>query len=96
VPRPAYGVLERPGIPVIGLDLLRHAQQGTIRVAGPIERFTPTSVRFANGEAADFDSIILATGYRPALQYLADVVTLDDDVGAALDHTAHSLMPTRQ
>ncbi len=85
VPRPAYGVLERPGIPVIGLDLLRHAQQGTIRVAGPIERFTATGVRFANGETADFDSIILATGYRPALQYLADVVPLDDAGRPSLD-----------
>lgn len=85
VPRPAYSVLERPGIPVIGLDLLRHAQQGTIRVAGPIERFTPTGARFANGETADFDSIILATGYRPALQYLAEAIPLDDAGRPPLD-----------
>jgi indole-3-pyruvate monooxygenase len=78
VPRPAYGVLERPGIPVIGLDLLHHTQQGTIRVAGAIERFTSTGVCFANGEQADFDTIILATGYRPALGYLADAIMLDD------------------
>jgi cation diffusion facilitator CzcD-associated flavoprotein CzcO len=85
VPRPAYSVLERPGIPVIGLDLLHHAQQGTIRVAGAIERFTPTGVCFASGEQANFDSIILATGYRPALQYLADAVPLDDAGRPALN-----------
>jgi indole-3-pyruvate monooxygenase len=94
VPRPAYGVLERPGIPVIGLDLLRHAQQGTIRVAGPIERFTAAGVRFANGETADFDSIILATGYRPALQYLADVVPLDDAGRPPLDGVRAAGIPS--
>ncbi len=85
VPRPAYGVLERPGIPIIGLDLLQHTQQGTIRVAGAIERFTPTGVRFANGQMADYDSIILATGYRPALHYLADAITLDEQGRPLMD-----------
>jgi cation diffusion facilitator CzcD-associated flavoprotein CzcO len=78
VPRPTQGVLDGAGIPIIGLDLLQHTRQGAIRVAGAIEHFTPAGVCFANGQMADFDSIILATGYRPALRYLADVITLDD------------------
>ena len=93
VPRPAYSVLERPGVPIIGLDLLNHAQQGKVRVAGAIERFTPTGVRFSNGETADFDSIILATGYRLALQYLADAITLDDAGRPPLDGVRAAGMP---
>jgi cation diffusion facilitator CzcD-associated flavoprotein CzcO len=93
VPRPAYSVLERPGIPIIGLDLLNLAQQGKIRVAGAIERFTPTGVHFASGEQADFDSIILATGYRPALQYLADAVPLDEAGRPSLDGVRAANIP---
>ncbi|HLV98307.1 MAG TPA: NAD(P)/FAD-dependent oxidoreductase [Ktedonobacterales bacterium] len=93
VPRPAYSVLERPGIPIIGLDLLHYAQQGTVRVAGAIQRFTPTGVRFANGDQADFNSIILATGYRPALGYLADAVPLDEAGRPALDGVRAANVP---
>jgi indole-3-pyruvate monooxygenase len=85
VPRPAYSVLERPGIPIIGLDLLHRTQQGSICVAGGIAGFTPTGVCFADGQTADFDSIILATGYRPALDYLADVLPLDEQGRPPLD-----------
>lgn len=93
VPRPAYSVLEKPGVPVIGLDLLHHTEQGSIRVVGGIERFTPTGVCFENGQTADFDSIILATGYRPALHYLADVLPLDENGRPPLDGLRASGVP---
>ena len=77
VPRPALGVLDSPGIPVIGLDYPRLAQRGSIVIAGPIERFTPTGVRFANGSEASFDAVIFATGYRLATDYIDLPLTLD-------------------
>lgn len=77
VPKAAGGLFEKPGIPVIGLDLLQLSQAGKISVAGAIERFTTTGVRFADGHEAAFDTVIIATGYRPALSYLADTLPLD-------------------
>jgi cation diffusion facilitator CzcD-associated flavoprotein CzcO len=78
VPRPALGVLEKPGIPIIGLELLQYAQQGKISIAGAIERFTEAGVCFTDGQERAFDAIILATGYRPALAYLNGVAKLDE------------------
>ncbi|HKD76855.1 MAG TPA: NAD(P)/FAD-dependent oxidoreductase [Ktedonobacterales bacterium] len=77
VPRPALGVLDSPGIPIIGLDYPRLAQRGSIVIAGPIERFTPTGVRFANGSDASFDAVIFATGYRLATDYIDLPLPLD-------------------
>jgi cation diffusion facilitator CzcD-associated flavoprotein CzcO len=78
VPRPAASVLESGGrVPVIGLALLEHARRGTIKVMPGIERFTADGVRFADGREAAYDAVILATGYRPALDYLASALPLD-------------------
>ena len=79
LPRPTQGVLDRKGIPIIGLELLQHTQQGKVAVAGAIERFTQTGVLFADGQERPFDSVILATGYRPALDYLEGAVPLDGE-----------------
>lgn len=85
VPKPAVGVLEKPGVPVIGLELLHHARQGTIHIAGAIAGFTAAGVRFSDGHEERFDAVIMATGYRPALGYLQGVVSLDASGFPALD-----------
>lgn len=77
VPKPAGSVLEKPGVPIIGLEFLQYAREGKIHIAGAIERFTSTGVRFADGSEETFDVVILATGYRPSLDYLEGVVSLD-------------------
>src|SRR5262249_39134693 len=78
VPRPATSVLESGGrVPVIGLALLEHARRGTIKVRPGIERFSADGARFADGAEEAYDTVILATGYRPALGYLAGAVPLD-------------------
>lgn len=77
VPKSAQSTLEKPGVPVIGLDFLHHARQGTIAIAGAIDGFTATGVRFGDGKEAAFDTVIMATGYRPALDYLTDVVPMN-------------------
>jgi len=78
VPRRATSVLDFGARePVIGLALLDYAACGKVRIHGGIDRFTPTGVRFADGQEATYDAAILATGYRPALGYLAAAVPLD-------------------
>lgn len=77
VPKPTTSLFARPGVPIIGLDLLRHARRRTIHIAGSIERFTPTGLHFTDGHEEPYDTVIMATGYRPALGYLRDILTLD-------------------
>jgi NAD(P)H-nitrite reductase large subunit len=48
-------------------------------VAGAIERFTRNSVVFADGQEQPFDRVIMATGYRPTLDYLGGAVPLDEE-----------------
>jgi cation diffusion facilitator CzcD-associated flavoprotein CzcO len=85
VPKPAGSVLDKPGVPIIGLEFLQYAREGKIRIAVAIERFTDTGVRFADGREEALDVVILATGYRPALGYLEGVVSLDASGFPVLD-----------
>jgi indole-3-pyruvate monooxygenase len=77
VPRPTIGILEKPGVPVIGLELLRQARAGAIAIRPAVECFTEGGVHFVDGREEPFDSVLVATGYRPALGYLGDALTLD-------------------
>lgn len=78
VPRPTVGILEKPGVPVIGLELLQQARAGAIAIRPAVERFTEQGVRFVDGREEPFDCVLVATGYRPALNYLSGVLPLDD------------------
>ena len=78
VPRPTVGILEKPGVPVIGLELLQQARAGAIAIRPAVERFTEHGARFVDGREEPFDCVLIATGYRPALDYLRDAIPLDD------------------
>jgi hypothetical protein len=75
LPRPAYSPLD--AIPLIGFHLVDEIRAGRVRVSPGIERFTETGVRFTDGTEESFDDVILATGFRPAIDALRDVVRVD-------------------
>jgi cation diffusion facilitator CzcD-associated flavoprotein CzcO len=77
VPRPTGSIIGRPGVPVIGLDFLRLARAGAIGIRPGIQSFRPDAVVFADGRAEFYDVVMFATGYRPALDYLDGMLTLD-------------------
>jgi cation diffusion facilitator CzcD-associated flavoprotein CzcO len=85
VPRPTGTVIGRPGVPVIGLDFLRLAKSGAIAIRPGIQQFTPSAVVFADGREEFYDVVIFATGYRPALDYLDGLLTLDEGGRPARD-----------
>jgi cation diffusion facilitator CzcD-associated flavoprotein CzcO len=85
VPRPTESVIGRPGVPVIGLDFLRLAKSGKIAIRPGIQSFTSEAVLFADGREEFHDVVIFATGYRPALDYLDGLLTLDDGGRPARD-----------
>jgi cation diffusion facilitator CzcD-associated flavoprotein CzcO len=77
VPRPTESIIGRPGVPVIGLDFLRLATSGAIAIRPGVQSFRPEAVVFADGREEFYDVVMFATGYRPALDYLAGLLTLD-------------------
>jgi cation diffusion facilitator CzcD-associated flavoprotein CzcO len=75
LPRPSHGPLD--AIPVIGFHLVDAIRAGVVQVRGGITDFTPKGVRFADGTEEEFDDVILATGFAPALGCLGDQVRRD-------------------
>ncbi len=75
LPRPAHSALE--AIPLIGFNLVDEIRAGRIAVRPGVAALTPTGARFTDGREEPFDVVILATGYRAAVQPLGDLVRLD-------------------
>ncbi len=74
--RPAIGpvsqVLVNKQIPLIDVGTVALIKQGHIRVVPGIARFTEAGVALDDGSALDLDLVVLATGYRPALDAFLD------------------------
>jgi indole-3-pyruvate monooxygenase len=75
LPRPAHGPLD--AIPLIGFHLVDAIRAGRIRVRPAVRDFSDTGVRFVDGTEDAFDTVILATGFRPALAALDGLVRTD-------------------
>lgn len=60
-PRADYKIYESH--PIVNTLVLGHLGQGDLRVVPAPERFEGNTVHFADGTAADYDLIVLATGY---------------------------------
>jgi cation diffusion facilitator CzcD-associated flavoprotein CzcO len=73
--RPGVGC---PRIPMIGFHLVDALRAGTIRLKGGLTEFTANGVRFTDDSEEPFDEVILATGYRAAVEMLRDVIRLDE------------------
>lgn len=65
--------------PVVGYELPQAVVAGRITVYPELERLEAGVAHFRDGRSAPFDAIILATGYRPALDPVAHL--LDYDTG---------------
>jgi hypothetical protein len=70
--RRPYGPLEqiqRDGrVPLIDVGTLALVRGGQVKIVPGVQRFTETSAVFENGATQPFDAVVLATGYRPALE----------------------------
>lgn len=58
--------------PLIDIGTIKAIKEGKIKVVGKIERFYESGVTFQNGEAINFDAVILATGYRAKIEALLE------------------------
>jgi cation diffusion facilitator CzcD-associated flavoprotein CzcO len=77
LPRPPWSALD--AIPLIGFHLVDAIRLGIVRVKlGALDSFTATGVRYGDGEEADFDTVIFATGFLPAIDALGTLVRRDE------------------
>ena len=71
---PAVVLRETGKTPVIDIGTIKQIKNGNINVYPGVDRFTEDGVLFADGRSAQFDAIILATGYT------ADILDLIPDL----------------
>lgn len=75
LPVPPHSALDV--IPLIGFNLVDEIRARRVHVRPGIDTFTESGVRFVDGSEARFDSVILATGFRPALAPFGDAIRRD-------------------
>lgn len=72
--------------PVVGFELPDAVRAGRVQVRGGIAHFSERRVTFKDGQAQDFDAVILATGYRPTLGFVQrDQLAFDSPSWPRLD-----------
>lgn len=67
---PLARIIESGRTPLIDIGTMQEIKSGRIRVFGPIVRTEGRRVLFGDGVSEEFDAIVLATGFRPALDDL--------------------------
>jgi thioredoxin reductase len=68
-------------IPMLDIGTVAKIEAGQIRVRPQISEFTGDGVTFKGREHVTYDSVILATGYRPALDYIEGASEVLDERG---------------
>ena len=95
--RPELGPLSsfklRRRVPLIDVGTIAAIKRGEVAVRPGVERFTETGAVFADGSAAEFDAVILATGFRPALAEIVAVPGVLDDEGYPRDWQGGGVCP---
>jgi cation diffusion facilitator CzcD-associated flavoprotein CzcO len=82
---PRQMVEEDGRVPLIDVGTLARIRDGSIKVRGGVDRFTPDGVVFTDAAGEKFDAVILATGFRPDLRLLIpDVEGIFDAHGMPL------------
>lgn len=67
-PRPDHRIYESH--PIVNTMVLNHLGQGDLRIRADVERLDGSGVLFRDGGRADYDLVLLATGYRLAYPFV--------------------------
>ena len=68
-------------VPLIDVGMVARIKDGSMPVVPEVVRFTATGVAFRDGRTADFDAVVLATGYRTGLGAIIQIEGLLDEAG---------------
>ncbi|MGZ4429426.1 MAG: flavin-containing monooxygenase [Nocardioidaceae bacterium] len=77
LPKPDHAVLHAH--PTVSDDLLTRLGHGDITVKPTIDRFEGSKVFFADGSAAEVDTVVYCTGYKVSFPFLSDTVVRTED-----------------
>ena len=80
-------------IPLIDVGTIKLIKQGQVRVYPGIENFTEEGVQFSDGTLQKFDSVILATGYRPQVDAFLSAAATYDEHGTPLSSGGETTIP---
>ncbi len=81
-------------IPLIDVGTMGLIRKGHIDVRPRVERVVGEEVVFSDGSRHEFDTIVLATGYRPALEaFLEDAPYVVDERGCPLRSGDETILP---
>jgi indole-3-pyruvate monooxygenase len=84
----------RSRVPLIDVGTVGLIRRGQITVRPGIERFRGDGVEFVDGTKAAFDAVVLATGYRPAVNsFLDGVDAVIDAEGTPRSSGQSTVMP---
>lgn len=83
--RPRYGPLEeieqKSRIPVIDVGTVAQIKQGHIKVYPQVTSFCQKGVSFSDGKAAPFETVIMATGFKPDLPEFLQTDLTEESTG---------------
>jgi cation diffusion facilitator CzcD-associated flavoprotein CzcO len=79
---PATQISKDKRIPLIDVGTMKLIREGLVKVYGSVEKFSESRISFEDGKEADFDAVILATGYRPHVdEFLQGAESAFDEEG---------------
>jgi cation diffusion facilitator CzcD-associated flavoprotein CzcO len=81
IARPGYTPYGDKRVPVIDVGFAKAVKQGRLAVRPDAAAFTPTGVRFGDGQEEAFDLVVAATGFSSGLERLLPMPELLDDDG---------------
>ncbi|HSG44101.1 MAG TPA: NAD(P)/FAD-dependent oxidoreductase [Anaerolineales bacterium] len=81
-------------IPLIDIGTMKLIRKGHVKVHPGLESFSGNRIKFEGGQEAEFDAIVLATGYRPRVNdFLEDASSAFDEEGTPTSTGKESPIP---
>jgi pyruvate/2-oxoglutarate dehydrogenase complex dihydrolipoamide dehydrogenase (E3) component len=91
---PATQIQNDKRIPLIDVGTMKLIREGHVTVYEGVEGFSGNRIRFEGGKEAEFDAVILATGYRPQVNdFLQDAPSAYDEEGTPTSTGKESSVP---
>src|SRR5690606_31323208 len=95
---PEIGPMESVGrfgrVALIDIGTIELIKRGAIKGVPGIQRFNSGGIEFVNGEAHEYDAVILATGYKPRIdEFLENAGEVMDESGYPIPPAGESKWP---
>lgn len=91
---PATQISQDKRIPLIDVGTMKLIREGHVKVYPGVEDVAGNCIKFDSGKEAEFDAMILATGYRPRVNdFLEDASSAFDEEGTPMSTGEESSIP---